>query len=119
MLRKSLIMVVLAAGAATADTTIEAPSAVDAGEAFTVRWVGAHDPRDFITIVPPDTAEGKYGPYHYARRNPVDFTAPDDPGSYEIRYLGATAPFPTLARASRGDDVSYSFRAIRSGRSLL
>lgn len=68
--------------------TLEAPAAIDAGEAISVKWTGPNNPRDFITIVPSGTPERKYAKYVYAKTgNPAEMQAPDEPGQYEIRYL--------------------------------
>jgi hypothetical protein len=91
----------LAAGlpAFAQDRTLSVPSSAAVGAKVVVAWQGAADARDFITIVPADAPEGRYGGYEYARQSPVALTAPQQPGSYEVRYLGAASPYPTLARA--------------------
>ncbi|MGH8166106.1 MAG: hypothetical protein ACREQ1_02640, partial [Woeseiaceae bacterium] len=43
-------------------------------------------------------AEGRYDAYQYTRQNPVTLTVPAMPGKYEVRYLAAASPYPTLAR---------------------
>lgn len=78
--------------------TLSAPLEVDAGAQVAIAFHGDSQPRDFITIVPLAHPEGKYEAYQYARRGSVELRAPETAGSYEIRYLGASPPFPTLAR---------------------
>lgn len=78
--------------------SVSAPERIGIGATFDVGWDGGIDARDFITIVPVGEAEGRYGAYAYAGRNPVALTAPTSPGEFEIRYLGAASPYPTLAR---------------------
>jgi hypothetical protein len=82
---------------AAQDVTLTAPDEVTVGAPVEVQWQAAADARDFITIVPADAPEGKYEAYQYAGKNPVSLDAPALPGDYEIRYLGAAAPYPTLA----------------------
>lgn len=78
--------------------TLTAPERIGVGAALEIHWSGADNPRDFITVVPRGTEEGRYTAYAYARQSPVALVAPTSPGDFEIRYLGATAPYPTLAR---------------------
>jgi hypothetical protein len=77
---------------------ISAPAEALVGSEVPVAWTGEANARDFITIVAPDAVEGAYEAYQYARKSPVTLVAPVEPGTYEIRYLGADAPYPTLAR---------------------
>lgn len=79
--------------------SITAPASATVGAKVQVAWQGAAEERDFITIVPADAPEGRYLGYEYTRQSPVTLTAPQQPGSYEVRYLGAAAPYPTLARS--------------------
>jgi hypothetical protein len=80
------------------DITLSGPASAGVGSELEVRFEGAADPRDFITIMPIDAAEGHYDAYTYARENPVKLQAPSLPGNYEVRYLGAATPYPTRAR---------------------
>ncbi|MEM7355232.1 MAG: VWA domain-containing protein, partial [Acidobacteriota bacterium] len=84
--------------AAQAEITLEAPQEIAAGDMFEVHWSGDADPQDFVTLVERDMAEGGYGPYHYAKETTLRFVAPDDPGTYEIRFLSKETSYPTLAR---------------------
>jgi hypothetical protein len=66
---------------------VDADSVV-AGSDFTVSWQGPDNRGDYITIVTPDAPEGEYGNYTRTREgNPLSIRAPDQPGSYELRYL--------------------------------
>ncbi|MEM9556128.1 MAG: hypothetical protein AAGC60_17860 [Acidobacteriota bacterium] len=68
--------------------TVRPLEPVIAGEPFEVEWTGPGNAFDFLTIVPPDTPENEWGNYGYTRRgNPVRVEAPDEPGTYEVRYL--------------------------------
>lgn len=80
-----------------ADIQLNAPNRAPAGSAIEISWSQNGAERDFITIVPKGAAEGVYKQYAYARSKVWQTTAPDEPGEYEIRYLGADAPYPTLA----------------------
>lgn len=83
-------------GALSASLT--APAQIAAGAKLTVGWQGPGNPRDYLTVVKADAAEGTWGRYEYVTRgNPITLTAPDAPGAYEVRYLSATNA--TLARA--------------------
>lgn len=79
--------------------TLTAPASATVGANVEVGWQGAAEARDFITIVPSDAPEGRYLGYQYATKTPVTLKAPQQPGSYEVRYLAAASPYPTLARA--------------------
>jgi hypothetical protein len=81
------------------DRSIAAPASATVGARIEVAWRGEADERDFIAIVPADAPEGRYLGYEYTRRNPVTLTAPQQPGNYEVRYLAAASPYPTLARS--------------------
>jgi hypothetical protein len=81
------------------DRSLTAPASAAVGAKVEVAWQGAADALDFITIVAAGAPEGRYAAYEYARQSPVLLTAPNEPGDYEVRYLGAASPYPTLARA--------------------
>jgi Ca-activated chloride channel family protein len=68
--------------------TLVAVPVGDAGPAVEVAWEGPDNQSDFITIVPVGEAEGKHGAYTYTRKgSPLNVRAPDEPGSYELRYV--------------------------------
>ncbi len=81
---------------AVAEVTLDAPEAAPAGSEIKVSFTGGES-ADFISIVSVGSPEGTYNRYQYAKRNPVTLTVPDLPGEYEIRYLAADRPYPTLA----------------------
>lgn len=67
---------------------VEVPETLATGQKFRVKWEGPDNARDYITIVEADAEDGKYGAYIYVENGPdQDLTAPDEPGSYEIRYV--------------------------------
>jgi Ca-activated chloride channel family protein len=83
---------------AAQEITLDAADEVVVGASVEVRWQGGDNARDFITIVPVDTAVGKYEAYQYAGKSPVSLVAPPLPGQYEIRYLAAASPYATLQK---------------------
>ena len=67
--------------------TMDAPETVAAGSSFDVSWTGPNGKVDYLTIVSSDAADGAYGSYTYTREgSTISLTAPDEAGSYEIRY---------------------------------
>ncbi len=84
-------------GEVTASVT--APAQVAAGAKFKVSWAGPNNPRDFVTLVTAGTREKTYQRYVYTDKgNTLEFTAPEEPGSYELRYATGQG-YLTLARA--------------------
>lgn len=64
--------------------TLDAPDAVAVGAAFSVAWQGPDAPQDNIQI---GTLDGDYVSYDYVSAgNPLNLTAPDTAGDYELRY---------------------------------
>lgn len=94
----TIVALVAAQFAFAQSRTLSAPASATVGAPVEVAWQGAADARDFITIVPAGAPEGQYQGYQYTAKSPVTLTAPAQPGSYEIRYLAAASPYPTLAR---------------------
>lgn len=92
------LFVLLAATGASAQTIrITAPDTAKMGAPVTVTLAGEYDARDFLSIVPAGAPAGEYNAYVYARAAEFTLTAPDTPGSYEIRLLAAASPYPTRA----------------------
>jgi len=84
-------------GAVTA--TVSGPAEVAAGAKFKVTWTGPNNPRDYVTMVKAGAAEKTFDRYVYTDRGAtLDFTAPDEPGKYELRYSTGQG-YLTLARA--------------------
>ena len=79
--------------------TLSGPAQVAAGAKFKVTWTGPNNPRDYVTMVKAGTAERTYDRYVYTDKGAtIEFTAPDVPGDYELRYLTGRE-YHTLARA--------------------
>jgi hypothetical protein len=79
--------------------SVAAPAQVSAGAKFKVNWSGPNNPRDFVTLVKAGSVEKTYDRYVYTDKGPaLEFTAPDEPGEYELRYATGTG-YLTLARA--------------------
>lgn len=70
------------------DVTLEAPAAAAKGAQFQVTWTGPNGPGDYITVAPAGSEEGTYLSYAYTATGPtLTLTAPDEAGSYEVRYV--------------------------------
>jgi hypothetical protein len=92
------LMLLALPGLSLAAVTVESPPLADAGAEFTVTVTGSTNARDFVTVVAPGTREGAYQAYRYVTAPKVTLVAPAKAGAYELRVLGAEAPYPTLAR---------------------
>ena len=67
------------------EATLDGPGQVGAGAKFSVKWTGRNNERDCIAI---GNAARPYIGYVYTRNDrPVELTAPDEPGQYEVRYF--------------------------------
>ncbi|MCO5156362.1 MAG: VWA domain-containing protein [Aquamicrobium sp.] len=69
------------------DVSLNGPDRVRAETEISVSWTGAIHPRDYVAIVPIGTPDGEQSGYR--RVGDADrgrFTAPAEPGAYEIRY---------------------------------
>ena len=79
--------------------SLTAPAQANAGSDLTIGWSGTDSGRDFISIVPVGEREGAYAQYKYlSSGNPVELTAPDRAGSYEVRWLRGGNGYPTAAK---------------------
>lgn len=71
-----------------ATASIKAPAQVKAGSDFLVEWQGPGGWDDFLTIAlpsqPPDLYVKSAAMYE---KSPVKMRAPDEPGTYEVRYI--------------------------------
>ncbi|MEL7062081.1 MAG: VWA domain-containing protein, partial [Acidobacteriota bacterium] len=69
------------------EATIDVPASVAAGSELQVIWTGPDNPCDYISIDPAGSPAAVYGDYGYTREgSPLVLVAPDDPGTYEVRY---------------------------------
>lgn len=68
--------------------SVQAPTEVAAGAAFSASWTGPDNERDYLTVVPVGSAEGKYTNYFYTNTGSSgELTAGIEPGDYEVRYV--------------------------------
>ena len=113
MAARLMILWTLVATTAVAAPSLDAPASAGVGSTVEVKVAGSTNARDFVTIVPKDGREGTYGDYQYVDKGGVrKLTAPVKPGEYEVRLLGADAPYPTLAsRPIRIDEVKATLEA--------
>jgi Mg-chelatase subunit ChlD len=97
-----------------ATASLTAPASVTAGSVFEVGWKGPNNSGDFITLIEPAAADGKYGPANgYTQRgNPVRLEAPRKAGDYELRYLTGQS-YRTLAKASLRVTPSAALAQLR------
>jgi len=71
-----------------ASVTLQFGTQVGSGGGFEVSWSGPANQSDYISIATPGTAGGQQHHYRYVERgSPLELTAPDEPGDYEIRYV--------------------------------
>lgn len=93
---RTLASMPITVGAVSASVSV--PEQVDAGALFDVAWTGPNNPQDYVTIVKEGAPDRSYTKYKYTRGGtPLKLPAPEDPGSYEVRYLTGDKGF-VLAR---------------------
>ncbi len=98
MLAKSVALLFLTTTVAVAAPIVTAPDSAQIGAEITIAVSGGTDPKDFVTIVPKGSRVGAYDAYKYVSAPaPLKLAVPSAPGDYEVRLLGATSPYPTLA----------------------
>ena len=69
------------------NVSLDGPDRARAGAEITLSWTGAIHPRDYIAIVPGGTPDGEQSGYRRIQdEDQATFTAPAEPGAYEIRY---------------------------------
>ncbi|MES1263291.1 MAG: vWA domain-containing protein, partial [Peristeroidobacter soli] len=72
---------------------------VAAGAKYQVGWTGPNNARDFVTLVKAGASERSFDRYEYTTKGAtLTLTAPDVPGTYELRYATGQ-DYLTLARA--------------------
>src|SRR5688500_19021784 len=101
MIRHIFLLLACMPALAIAAPSIDAPVSALMGGEITVKITGSTNAKDFVTIVKKGQAEGAYDEYEYvAKPGPITLSVPPAAGDFEIRLLGATSPYPTLARKS-------------------
>ena len=75
-----------------------APNIVRAGEMFEVRWLGGDRPLDNIGLLDTEGQQLLAQDYSF-EDGPVTFTAPSEPGEYELRYRTALVGGTTESRS--------------------
>lgn len=101
------------------------PASVEAGGALSVEWSGPSYPREFISIDAVGASDREYGTYAYASASPASLRAPDQPGSYVVRYHlassyrvvgsaplvvgGVSATLTAPARVQAGSDIEVTW----------
>ena len=70
------------------EATLKTPAEVGAGSAFQVAWTGPDGKGDYISTAEKGAPKGTYKQYKYTREgSPLELTAWDNPGVYEVRYV--------------------------------
>lgn len=80
------VLATLALEVVDTTATLDVPASVDAGGDVRLAWTGPGHARDFISIDAVGADERLYGPYVYATTSPVSLRAPDQAGTYTVRY---------------------------------
>ncbi len=89
------------AASAAEDVTLEIPAEVLVGAPIKVNWTGTEGDRDFISLDEEGWPESRYGPYIYTSRGkPGELRAPDEPGTYLIRYHSGESGYPVRGTAT-------------------
>lgn len=71
-----------------AKVTLAAPAECEPGAEVSVEWTGPNNPGDYITIVPKDEPDGRYGAYtNTTAGSPLKVKAPAQACDAEIRYM--------------------------------
>lgn len=69
---------------------LRAPDSVAAGTGLDVSWIGPNGPDDFIAVATPDAPAPDYESRALSRAGtPATVFAPNEPGTYELRYVWA------------------------------
>lgn len=71
--------------------TVDAPNNPDEGAEISVTWTGPSNLGDYLAIALPDALITSFSDYaRTSAGNPASLTAPDQPGTYEVRYISPT-----------------------------
>ncbi|PWE18031.1 hypothetical protein DDZ18_05535 [Marinicauda salina] len=71
------------------EASVEPPETARAGEDIAIAWTGPENEGDYIAIARPDAPRRAYESYAYVADSggAVSLTAPEQPGTWEVRYL--------------------------------
>lgn len=70
--------------------SVSPPPEVDANTIVTVPWEGPDNPGDYLALAKPGAADAEYLSYvRTAKGNPSSLQTPEEPGTYEVRYVDA------------------------------
>ncbi|MCB1122192.1 MAG: hypothetical protein KJT03_11630, partial [Verrucomicrobiae bacterium] len=84
--------------------SVEAPKKGVAGSTIPVEWTGPAVQGDYVCVSEPSSEGGKYVKYQYVREGQkAELRLPDDPGTYEIRYISGGSK---IIRDSRNIQVT-------------
>ena len=68
--------------------SVTGPETAVLGTTVSVSWTGPNNPNDYITVVPQQAPDGRYGNYTLtAKGSPLTVTVPVDAGDAELRYM--------------------------------
>ncbi|MDA1069499.1 MAG: hypothetical protein O3C43_23745 [Verrucomicrobia bacterium] len=68
--------------------SVDAPKKGPAGSTIQVEWTGPAVQGDYVSVAEPSSEGGKYIKYQYVKEvQKAELRLPDDPGTYEIRYI--------------------------------
>lgn len=83
---------------------VDAPKKGLAGSTIQVEWTGPAVQRDYVSVAEPSSEGGKYLKYQYVKEGQkAELRLPDDPGTYEIRYISGASK---IIRDSRKIEVT-------------
>lgn len=96
-MRRIVAGVLAAVPLAIGAQTLQAPDQFPIDQNLEITVAGSVPDRSFVTIVAPDVVEGAYEAYAYVRAGKAKLRTPAASGQYQIRLLGPSSPYPTLA----------------------
>ncbi len=68
--------------------SVDVPQKGLAGSTIQVKWTGPAVQGDYVSVAEPSSEGGKYLKYQYVKEGQkAELRLPDDPGTYEIRYI--------------------------------
>lgn len=71
-----------------AAATLEAAGEAVLGSTLSVKWTGPANQGDYITLVPADLPDGRYGNYtDVGTKSPINLLVPAEAGAAELRYM--------------------------------